>query len=290
MNNNWCPFIDNDPVMGISGQIPPCMMPQNQGVPCPYMMQQMQQMQQMQPNQTIQQMLESGVNQDCPCMNMPQSYGMGNLGQINTPNDMGDMADMYDTNVKFDFINANQNAGYVNFLENMDVMDNMDNMDFVDAVATTSDRPAVLSDNPAVTTISLFKELTGYHNYGNPSGNADILYTGTRGTWTFQIPPLILALGNLKAELIIRAVLDDHASVPTNRYSARISINGTNVHTGRVPLEHGRPEGKKFDNWRLLTFTVPNLRRNNRIVIANTSNAGSKDWIGLDWMELRFLQ
>jgi len=47
----------------------------------------------------------------------------------------------------------------------------------------------VLSNAPAQTSIVLFKELTGYPNYGNPSGNADILYTGNRGTWTFDIQP-----------------------------------------------------------------------------------------------------
>jgi hypothetical protein len=82
-------------------------------------------------------------------------------------------------------------------------------------------------------------------------------------------------------------VLDDHASVPVDRYSARITINGTNVHTGRVPLSHGTPAGQKFNNWRELTFNVPDFRKNNRVVIVNTSNAGANDWIAFDWMELR---
>ncbi|OPZ93911.1 MAG: hypothetical protein BWY74_00955 [Firmicutes bacterium ADurb.Bin419] len=147
----------------------------------------------------------------------------------------------------------------------------------------------VLSNNPAQTSITLFKELTGYPNYGNPSGNADILYTGNRGTWNFQVPAFLLVPGNLRAQIVIRAVLDDHENVPVNRYSARITINGTVVHTGRLQLEHGRPAGQRFTNWRNLTFNVSNIRPNNRVVIENTSNAGANDWIAFDWMELRFV-
>lgn len=147
----------------------------------------------------------------------------------------------------------------------------------------------VLSNNPAQSNITLFKELTGYPNYGNPSGNADILYTGNRGTWTFDVPPFLLLPGNLRTQIIIRAVLDDHQNVPVNNYSARITVNGTVVHTGRLQLEHGRPAGQQFNNWRNLTFNVPNLRRNNRVVIENTSNTGRNDWIAFDWMELRFV-
>ncbi len=149
------------------------------------------------------------------------------------------------------------------------------------------DPPPVLSNNPATTSIVLFKQLTGYPNYGNPSRNADILYTGNQGTWTFDSPAFLIVPGNQRAQLIIRAVLDDHSSVPVNRYSARITINGTVVHNGPVPLQHGVPPGGMFDNWRDLTFNVPNLRRNNRVTIVNTSTAGQGDWMAFDWMELR---
>jgi hypothetical protein len=150
------------------------------------------------------------------------------------------------------------------------------------------DRVPVLSNNPPVTSISLFKELTAYPNYGNPSGNADILYTGDRGTWTFDIPAFLFVPGQLtNAEIIIRGVLDDMNVTPADRYSARITVNGSVVHTGRVPLEHGRPLGAQFNNWRELRFRIPNIRRNNRVVIENTSNARPNDWIAFDWMELR---
>ncbi|AEV69553.1 hypothetical protein [Acetivibrio clariflavus] len=147
----------------------------------------------------------------------------------------------------------------------------------------------ILSDNPASPSITLFKELSGYPNYGNPSGNADILYTGNRGTWTFQIPTFLLVTGNLRAQIVIRGVLDDHQNVPVSNYSARITVNGTVVHNGRLQLEHGRPVGQRFTNWRSLTFNVPSLRRSNRVVIENTSRTGPDDWIAFDWMELRLV-
>ncbi len=146
-----------------------------------------------------------------------------------------------------------------------------------------------LSNNPVTTNIVVFKELTAYPNYGNPSRNADILYSGNRGTWTFETPAFLFVPGNLRARIIIRAVLDDHSNVPVNRYSARITINGTVVHNGRVPLEHGTPAGGIFTNWRELPFNITNQRRVTRVTIENTSTTGPSDWIAFDWMEIRLL-
>ncbi len=162
-------------------------------------------------------------------------------------------------------------------------------MDEKDMPGTSSpgDPPPVLSNNPAVVNIVLFKELTAYPNYGNPSGNADILYTGNRGVWTFMLPAFLSVPGILRAEIIIRAVLDDHTT-PVRDYSARITINNTVVHNGPLALEHGVPAGGRFTNWRPLTFNVPNLRRNNRVIIQNTSHAAPNDWMAFDWMEMRF--
>jgi hypothetical protein len=150
-------------------------------------------------------------------------------------------------------------------------------------------RPPLLSNNPVSTSVVLFKELTAYPNYGNPSRNADILYTGNQGSWTFESPAFLFVPGNQRARIIIRAVLDDHSNVPVNRYSARITINGNVVHNGIVPLQHGTPTGGMFTNWRELTFNIPNIRRSNRVTIVNTSTAGTDDWIAFDWMELRLL-
>ena len=155
------------------------------------------------------------------------------------------------------------------------------------AVTQQSNPPPLLSDNPAVTNIVLFKQLTAYPNYGNPSRNADILYTGNTGTWTFDFPAFLFVPGRQRIQLTIRAVLDDHYNVPASLYTARITINGEVVHIGRVPLEHGSPAGGMFTNWRDLNFNVNIPRRINRITIVNTSRTGPNDWIGLDWMEMR---
>ncbi|MHB8065672.1 MAG: hypothetical protein ACYDG2_24145 [Ruminiclostridium sp.] len=151
------------------------------------------------------------------------------------------------------------------------------------------DPPPVLSNNPVTASIILFKELTAYPNYGNPSRNADILYTRNQGTWTFESPALLFVPGNQRAQIRIRAVLDDHANVPVNSYSARITINGNIVHNGRVPLVHGSPAGGIFTNWRELPFNITNLRRITRVTIENTSTAGVNDWIAFDWMEMRLI-
>ncbi|SDK99625.1 hypothetical protein [Natronincola ferrireducens] len=148
----------------------------------------------------------------------------------------------------------------------------------------------ILTDNPSISTLVLFKELSGFPNYGNPSGNADILYRGNRGEWTFEVPAFFFIPGLLRAQLYIRAVLDDRAATPVAQYSATITINGRVVHRGPVPLEHGRPFGQPFVNWRTLIFDVPDIRRVNRIVITNTSTGLPDDWIGLDWMEMRFFR
>ena len=152
-----------------------------------------------------------------------------------------------------------------------------------------TDPPPVLSNNPVTASIRIFKELTAYPNYGNPSRNADILYTGTQGSWTFESPAFLFVPGNLRAQMIIRAVLDDHANVPVNRYSARITINGNVVHNGRLALQHGVPAGGIFTNWTELTYNIANLRRVTRITIENTSTAGTNDWIALDWMYIRLM-
>jgi len=165
-------------------------------------------------------------------------------------------------------------------------MHEMHGRNFISNIDASQLQP-ILTNNPAVTNLSLFKELSGYPNYGNPSRNADILYRGNQGVWTFEVPPFFFIPGLLSAQLYIRAVLDDRTT-PVALYSATIRINGRVVHQGPLPLEHGRPFGQPFINWNTLIFNVPDIRRINRIEIINTSIGLVDDWIGLDWMEMRF--
>jgi len=156
------------------------------------------------------------------------------------------------------------------------------------------DPPPIITNAPAATSISLVqrKELTGYPNYGNPSGNADILYTGNQGTWTFSLPAFLsVTLNRLRrVNLIIRGVLDDHYNVPENQYRMTVSVNGVPQTIGALPFVHGRPPGQRFNNWRNLNINLSPgiMRRNNSIVIRNTSSAGLNDFIAFDWMELRY--
>ena len=59
------------------------------------------------------------------------------------------------------------------------------------AMIMPDDPPPRLSNNRVTANVVLFKELTAYPNYGNPSRNADILYTGNVGTWTFDSPAFL---------------------------------------------------------------------------------------------------
>ena len=148
------------------------------------------------------------------------------------------------------------------------------------------DPPPVLSNNVAEVRIIALKPLTAYPNYGNPSGNADLLYTGNQGSWPIVLPTFIAGQVGVRGQLVIHAVLDDHINVPVDLYSATIAFNGNVVHPGKLPLEHGTPYNSMFTNWRDLIFNVP-VRNSNMITIVNTSSAGLDDWIAIDWIELR---
>ncbi|MDS1030912.1 hypothetical protein RDV78_10725 [Bacillota bacterium LX-D] len=170
--------------------------------------------------------------------------------------------------------------------------DESENFYSEESMSRQGDPPPILSNARPSTIIVLHKELTGYPNYGNPSGNADILYTGNVGSWTFNLPNyLFLLINNFeRVRLILRGALDDHYDVPENRYNMTVNFNGSRQNFGRLPFVHGRPRGQQFDNWRQLAIDIPTniLRRNNTVQIRNTSNAGDTDFIALDWMELRF--
>ena len=147
-----------------------------------------------------------------------------------------------------------------------------------------------VSNNSEKIDVSLYKELNAYKNVGSPNGKSDFLYTGTYGSWTFAVPPEILNLKPKKTEIIIKAVLDDHRSIPTSKYSATIVANGVAVHSGKLPLEHATPSGGTYRNWTKLIFKMPKLGASNKITIRNTSMTRKIDWIAFIWMELRIYQ
>ncbi len=219
-------------------------------------------------------------------MSMPQYYPLQDSFGMSGDNNLGNTFGMYGNNNP---ANTYGMFGENNPANTYGMFGDNNPANISPEAKLKKDPPPLLSNNPATATIVLFKELTAYPNYGNPSRNADILYTGNRGTWTFESPAFLLVPGNLRAQIRIRAVLDDHSNVPVNRYSARITVNGNVVHNGRLNLVHGMPAGGIFTNWRDLTFNVTNLRRVTRVTIENTSTAGPDDWIGLDWMELRLV-
>lgn len=177
----------------------------------------------------------------------------------------------------------------------IDQYDNFEDLnEDIEVFNGNNDDPPPITTNPAPSTALIMrKELTGYPNYGNPSGNADILYTGNRGVWTFPLPGVLFGARTRfrRFELVIRGALDDHYNVPNNRYRMNVNINGNLQRFDNLPFEHGTPAGQRFNNWRDLVVVIPagNISNNNRVTINNTSTAGPNDWIGFDWMEMRFM-
>lgn len=145
-----------------------------------------------------------------------------------------------------------------------------------------------LSNNPIERKIVLFKELTAYPNYGNPSGNVDILYTGNQGQWRMDLPAQATISNTMSSNLTLqlRIILDDHLEVPEKYYSTSISFNKNILFDGVLRASHGTPRGGRFTNWRLLKLNIDNLRKNNIIEIRNTSRTGPMDWIAIDWMQI----
>jgi hypothetical protein len=159
--------------------------------------------------------------------------------------------------------------------------------DYQPVFNTMQNSKPYLSDNLINKSILFFKELSGYPMYGNPSGNADILYTGNKGKWTFNFSNLNNIFSKHQSVILqIQMALDDHYTVPENIYSAIISINGKIVHTGYLPLHHGIPRGENFNNWKILSFEISEFKKEFSIEITNTSKAGIHDWICIDWMQL----
>lgn len=184
------------------------------------------------------------------------------------------------------------NNYYPLYMEQYDDFDDL--YSDLDSISTNINVLQPKLTNPAPSTaLILRKELSGYPNYGNPSGNADILYTGNQGVWTFPLGAFLSPAFNRfrRIELVVRGALDDHYNVNENRYSMTVNVNGFRQNYNPTPFVHGRPAGQRFDNWKELVINIPrnNVTRNNRVTIRNTSsNLGESDFIAFDWMEMRF--
>jgi len=146
------------------------------------------------------------------------------------------------------------------------------------------------SDPIATTVVSgslviLKKELSAFANYGNPSGNADIIYGQTQADWNFDLPTTITPGMVLTAEWLLAGALDDHSSLPTREYSGTVLSNGQISFAGRFPFTHG--QGSRFNNWAVLSLPVSSgLRQSGNTLRLSSSASDGAHWVGVDWVQL----
>ena len=137
-------------------------------------------------------------------------------------------------------------------------------------------------------TVILHKELNAFSNYGSPSGDADILYSGETSTWTFTVPPSVT--GITAAFFKVSIVADDHYGQPANTYRYRAWTNGAKV-VDSAGVPHGSPFGKLFTNWvRRDYVSLKCPPGKHTITISNVSTTTSSDWLAIDWIELHLVR
>jgi hypothetical protein len=155
------------------------------------------------------------------------------------------------------------------------------------ALTSVADASYLSDPSPVVTisgtTITIYKELTGYSNYGH-DGAADILYSGESGTWHFDLTGIVNPADVQAATFVIALIGDDHGS-GTSPYTCTVQVNGGS--SAACPtLPYGSPYGSPFTNWEDASYAVAALGSSNTITLHNTS-FGSGNWIGVDWVELQ---
>lgn len=140
--------------------------------------------------------------------------------------------------------------------------------------------------------VTLFKDLSGYDNYGTADAAADILYSGEDDTWFFNLaqagvdPDAVVS-----AQVRMNLVLDDHYERAASEYNGSIAVNGGNVFSGSfvsLGIQHGAPFGNQFNNWQQVSQSVSVLSPSATwpLHIANTtSGSPGGDWIAIDWIE-----
>lgn len=141
--------------------------------------------------------------------------------------------------------------------------------------------------------VVLKKDLYAYGNYGKDS-ECDILYSGERGNWTFNLTHLLesqlpTGIADLKAYLAVSLVLDDHRS-DVAKYKGAIKVNKSDLFLGSfssLGVVHGEPFGKIFSNWRHLLFPIAIMNEDEiSVEIVNSSDLSSKDFIAIDTIKL----
>jgi membrane-associated protease RseP (regulator of RpoE activity) len=90
-------------------------------------------------------------------------------------------------------------------------------------------------------------------------------------------------------QLVISGALDDHYNSNGN-YDLSIAVNGQTLFndTAQKVFEHGRPYGKRFDNWSTLPLDLPGDFKKGQKLSVQFKHSGSQknDWIAVDSMEL----
>jgi hypothetical protein len=90
-------------------------------------------------------------------------------------------------------------------------------------------------------------------------------------------------------QLVISGALDDHYNSNGN-YDLSIAVNGQTLFndTAQKVFEHGRPYGKRFDNWSTLPLDLPGDIKKGQKLSVQFKHSGSQkqEWIAVDCMEL----
>lgn len=135
-------------------------------------------------------------------------------------------------------------------------------------------------------------ELNGYNCYGMIDGAADILYSHSSHSWTFDVPAGIdtAAAGGAFVRVALLADNQSLNSPPTNAYTMDVSLNGVAAYSGTANVEHGLPLNAcmNYTQWTTRDFPLAALRGSNTLTITNTSDLCPANlyWLGVDWIEL----
>ena len=152
------------------------------------------------------------------------------------------------------------------------------------ATVVTDPQPTITINGNEVI---LHKELSGTPGYGANDGAADILYTGQAAAWHFSLPSSLSSSQIQGAFVRASLVADDHGS-GISPYSLAGWVNDYFLGNGVADLPYGTPPASRFTDWTTEDYPAP-AAANYLFTLQNTSNAGSGDWVGVDWLELHLI-